>query len=100
MQIVACAEKNNHWLEKFQDLFAQGTVWVVQTMWRERLLLIEMMVFQESLIARGLKEFPDEEDQMLMECLVLVGYSAVLAAECLEAIEEVSERVIHNDCLV
>ena len=61
---------------------------------------IEMTVFQESLIARGLKESPDEEDQMPMECSVLMGYLAVLATECLEAIDKVLERVVHNDCLV
>ena len=69
-------------------------------MWRKRLPLIEMMVFQESLIARGLKEFPDKEDQMPMECSVPMGYLAVLAAECLEVIDKVLESVIHNDCLV
>ena len=61
---------------------------------------IEIMVFQESLIARGLKEFPDEEDQMPRECSVSMGYLAVLAAECLEMIDDVSESVIHNNCLV
>jgi len=74
-------------------------IWM-QTMWRKRLPSIEMTVFQESLIARGLKEFPDEEDQMPMECLILMGYLVVLAAECLEVIDEVPESVIHNDCLV
>ena len=69
-------------------------------MWRGRLPSIEMTVFQEFLITRGLKEFSDEEDQMPMECSVPMGYSAVLAAECLEAIDEVSESVVHNDCLV
>ena len=69
-------------------------------MWRKRLPSIEMTVFQESLIARGLKEFPDEEDQMPMECSVPMGYLAVLAAKCLEVINEVLESVIHNDCLV
>jgi len=75
-------------------------IWAVQTMWRKRLLSIKMTVFQESLIARGLKEFPDKEDQMPMECLVPMGYSAVLAAECLEVIDKVSESIVHNDCLV
>jgi len=91
---------NEHRLEKFQDLFAQDMIWAAQTIWRKRLPSIEMTVFQEPLMARGLKEFPDEEDQMPMECSVLMGYLAVLATECLEAIDEVSESVIHNNCLV
>ena len=94
MQVVAHAEVNDHQLEKFRDLFVQDMVWAAQSMWRKRLPSIEMTVFRESLIARGLKEFPNDKDQMPM------GYSAVLAAECLEAINEVSERVVHNDCLV
>jgi len=100
MQIVARAEKNEHQLKKFRDLFAQDMVWAAQMMWRKRLPLIEMTVFQESFIARGLKEFPNKEDQMPMEYSVLMGYSAILAAECLEAIDKVSESVVHNDCLV
>jgi len=99
-QVVARAEVNDHRLEKFRDVFAQDMIWAAQTMWRKRLPSIEMMVFQESLISRGLKEFPDEDDQMPRECSVLMGYSAVLAAECLEMINGVSENVIHNDCLV
>jgi len=99
-QVVAHAEVNDHRLEKFQDMFAQDMIWAVQTMWRKRLPSIEMMVFQEFLIARGLKELPDEEDQMLRECSVSMGYLAVLPAECLEMIDEVSENVIHNNCLV
>jgi len=54
----------------------------------------------EAIIGRGLKELPDEEDQMPPECSVSMGYSAVLAAECLEAIDKVNEEVVHNDCLV
>jgi len=37
---------------------------------------------------------------MPRECSVSMGYLAVLAAECLEMIDDVSENVIHNDCLV
>jgi len=81
-------------------MFAQDMVWAAQTMWRKRLLSVGVTVFQESLIARGLKEFPDKEDQMPMECLIPMGYLAVLAAECLEVIDEVLESVIPNDCLV
>ena len=99
-QVVAHAEVNDHRLKKFRDVFAQDMIWVAQTMWRKRLPSIEMTVFQESLIARGLKEFPDKEDQMLRECSVSMGYSAVLAAECLEMIDDVLESVIHNNCLV
>jgi len=57
-------------------------------------------VFQEALISRGLKEHPDEEDVMPTCVSYPLGYSAVLAAECLEAINIVSEEAIRFDLLV
>jgi len=59
-----------------------------------------MSMFQESLIRRGLQEHPYKEDHMPMCVSYLLGYSAVLAAECLEVIDKVSEDVVHNDLLV
>jgi len=40
-------------------------IWAAQETWRNQIGLIEMSVFQEALISRGLKEHPDEEDDML-----------------------------------
>jgi len=39
-------------------------IWGAAETWRERLPAIEMSVFQEELIARGLKEHADEADAM------------------------------------
>ena len=75
-------------------------IWAAQETWRRRLPLIEMTVFQEALISRGLKEYPDKEDKMPTCVSYLLGYLSVLAAECLEVINKVSEETIHNDLLI
>jgi len=63
-------------------------IWGAAEMWRECLLAIEMSVFQEELIARGLKEYTDEEDAMLLSVQFPIMYTAVLAGECLEEIDK------------
>jgi len=92
--------KNQHHLEKYQDVFMMDHIWAAQETWRNRLWSIEMSVFQEALISRGPKEHPDEEDAMLTCMLYPLGYLVVLAAECLEAIDTVSEEAIQFDLLV
>ena len=62
-QIVDPALKGQHHLEKFWDVFLTGAMWGAQEIWR-RLPNIEMLVFQESLIKRGLQEHPYKEDHM------------------------------------
>jgi len=53
-----------------------------------------MSVFQEELIARGLKEHADEEDAMPASIQFPIVYAAVLAGECLEEIDKVNESVV------
>ena len=60
----------------------------------ERLPAIEMLVFQEELIARGLKEHADEEDTMPVSVQFPIMYTVVLAGECLEEIDKVNESVV------
>jgi len=75
-------------------------IWVAQEIWRKRIGLIKMLVFQGALVSKGLKEYPDKEDEMLTCVSYLLGYLAVLAAKCVEVINKVSEETIHNDLLV
>jgi len=75
-------------------------IWGAAETWWERLPAIEMSVFQEELIARGLKEHADEEDTMLASIQFLIMYTAVLAGECLEEIDKVNESVVTLDLLV
>jgi len=69
-------------------------------MWWERLPAIEMLVFQEELIARGLKEHANEADAMPASVQFPLMYTVVLAGECLEEIDKVNESVVTLDLMV
>jgi len=94
------ARKPNHRLERYRDVFFMDHIWGAAETWRERLPAIEMSVFQEELIARGLKEHADESDAMPASVQFPLMYTAVLAGECLEEIDKVNESVVTLDLVV
>ena len=94
------ARKAQHRLERYQDVFLMDHIWAAAETWRQRLPAIEMTVFQEALIARGLKEHADEEDAMPASVQFPIAYAAVLAGECLEEIDKVNENVVNQDLVV
>jgi len=77
------ATKKPHRVELYWDVFFMDHIWAARETWSERLESIEMTVFQNVLIKRGLKEHPDEEDEMLARVQFLLVYAVVLAGECL-----------------
>ena len=81
-------------------MFFMDHIWGAAETWREHLPAIKMLVFQEELIVRGLKEHADEEDVMPASIQFLIMYSAVLAGECLEEIDKVKESVVTLDLVV
>jgi len=94
------ARKPNHRLERYQAVFFMDHIWGAAETWRERLPAVEMSVFQEELIARGLKEHADEADAMPASVQFLIMYTAILAGECLEEIDKVNESVVTLDLVV
>jgi len=94
------ARKPNHRLERCRDVFFMDHIWGAAETWRERLPAIEMSVFQEELIARGLKEHADEADAIPASVQFPLMYTAVLAGECLEEINEVNKSVVTLDLVV
>jgi len=94
------ARKPNHPLEWYQDVFFMDHIWGAAKTWWERLPAVEMSVFQEELIARGLKEHADEVDVMPASIQFPIMYTAVLAGECLEEIDKVNESVVTLDLMV
>jgi len=94
------AQKPNHHLERYQDVFFMDHIWGAAETWQERLPAAEMSVFQEELIARGLKEHADEAEAMPASVQFPIMYSAVLAGECLEEIDKVNESVVTLDLVV
>ena len=89
--IQDCARKVQHRLEWYRDVFFMDHIWGAAETWQERLPSIKMSVFQEELIARGLKEHADEEDAMPLSIQFPIVYAAVLAGECLEEIDKVND---------
>jgi len=75
-------------------------IWGAAETWQEHLPAIEMSVFQEELITRGLKEHANEEDAMPSSIQFPIMYTAVLAGECLEEIDKVNKSVVTLDLLV
>jgi len=94
------ARKLNHCLERYRDVFFMDHIWGAAETWRERLPAIEMSVFQEELIARGLKEHADEADAMPASVQFPLMYTAVLVGECLEEIDKANESVVTLDLVV
>jgi len=92
--------KAQHRLERYQDVFFMDHIWGTAETWQSHLPGIEMTVFQEALIARGLKEHADEEDAMPASVQFPIAYAVVLAGECLEEINKVNEQVVNQDLLV
>ena len=92
--------KVQHYLEQYRDVFFMDHIWgAAETLW-ECLSGIEMSVFQEELIARGLKEHANEEDTMPVSIQFPIMYVAVLAGECLEEIDKVNESAVTLDLVV
>jgi len=81
-------------------VFFMDHIWGAADTWRERLPAIEMSVFQEELIARGLKEHANEADAMLASVQFPLMYTVVLAGECLEEIDKVNKSVVTLDLAV
>jgi len=61
---------------------------------------VEVIVFQWSLLERGLCEFHDPEDKIPERMREALGYSAVLVDEYLGVIRNLGKEVIHKDLLV
>ena len=84
-------------MEQYRDMFFMDHIWGAAEMWWERLPAVEMSVFQEELIARGLKEHANKADVMLASVQFPIMYTAILAGEWLEEIDKVNECVVTLD---
>ena len=62
--------------------------------------MIEMTPFQESFLQRGLAEFAVPGDSVPDSVSVPIHYVAIIGEECLEAIANVDNKVIHHDLMV
>jgi len=98
--VKARTEATQHWGEKFDDLFLKDQVWAAREIWSMRVRAIKMTPFQEVFLSRGLAEYTLPGDSMPDTVSVPIHYATVIGGECLEAIAELDDKVIHHDLMV
>jgi len=98
--VKARTKATQHWGEKFDDLFLKDQVWAAREIWSTRVRAVEMTPFQEALLSCGLAEYAVPGDSVLDMVSVPIHYAAVIGGECLEAIANLDDKVVHHDLMV
>ena len=98
--VIAHTDVNQHCNERFGDLYTMDKVWAAKRIWRERIKSVEVTPFQEAMLEASLWDFHEMADQMPGCADVPIGFALVMAGECFESIEQLTDDVIHNDLLV
>ena len=96
----ARTKATQHWGEKFDNLFLKDQVWAAHEIWSTRVRAVETTPFQEALLSHGLAKYIIPGDSMLDMVSVPIHYTAVIGGECLEAIANLDDRVVHHDLMV
>lgn len=99
-QVKARTEATQHKLEKFNDLFLKDQIWAARDIWAKQVQMIKTTPFQEAFLMRGLEEYTIPGDSVLDTVSVPIHYAAVIGGECLEAITDLDDKVIHHDLMV
>jgi len=81
--------------ERFSDLYLQDLVQAGKMVWEEKVKKMEMMLFQEEFVRRGLRLVHDAPDQINPADDTYIGYVAVLGAEIFTKMEGMVEEVSH-----
>jgi len=81
-------------------LFLKDQVWAAREIWTTRVWAVEMTPFQEALLSHGLAEYTVPRDLMLDMVSVPIHYATVIGGECLEAIANLDDKVVHHDLMV
>ena len=98
--IIARTEVKHHRNERFPDLYVMDKVWAAKRIWRERIKSVKLSPFQEVMLELGLRKFHESQDQMPGCANIPIGFASVMAGECFEKIEELTDEMIHHDLLV
>ena len=99
-QVKAQTEATQHLFEKFNDLFLKDQVWAAREIWAKRVRMIEMTPFQESFLQCGLVEFAVPGDSVPDSVSVPIHYAVMIGGECLEAIANLDDKLVHHDLMV
>ena len=84
--IVTRAEGVHHFTKRYNDLYLKDQIWAGKKYWEKRHKHIKMLPFCEGLVARGLREFHDWEEQVPPVVNASIGFVAVLLCKLFEAV--------------
>ena len=96
----ARVEATQHLFEKFNDLFLKDQVWAAHAILDKRVWMIEMTPFQEAFLLWRLEEYVAPGNLVPDLVLVPIHYAAMIRGECLEAIANLDNKVVHHDLMV
>ena len=98
--IVARTEGVHHFTERYNDLYLKDQIWAGKKHWEEQHKYIEMSPFCEGLVARGLWELHNWEEEVPPVVNASIRFVAVLLCELFEAVDKVSEELTTCDLMV
>ena len=98
--IIARTEGVHHFQERYNDLYLKDQIWARKKYWEKRHPYIEMLPFCEGLVARGLHEFHDQEEEVPPIVNASIGFTTVLLCELFKAMDKVSEELTTCDLMV
>jgi len=79
--------------EHFSDLYLQDMVQAGKMMWEEKVKKMEMSIFQEEFVQRGLRLVHDVPDQINPAVNTYIGYVVVLGAKMFTEMEGMVKEV-------
>ena len=98
--IVARTKGVHHFQERYNNLYLKDQIWAGKKYWEKRHRHIEMLPFCEGLVAHGLWEFHNQEEQVPPVVNTSIGFAAVLSCELFKAVDKVSEELTTCDLMV
>ena len=98
--IVAQTKGVHHFTKRYNNLYLKDQIWAGKKHWEKRYQHIEMSPFCEGLVAHGLWEYHNREDQVPAVVNSSIGFAAVLSCKLFEAVDKVLEEVVACDLMV
>ena len=98
--IVAWTEGVHHFAERYNNLYLKDQIWAGKKYWEKHHKHIEMSLFCKGLVAHGLWEFHNREEQVPSVVNASIGFASVLLCELFEAVDKVLEELTTCDLMV
>ena len=98
--IIARTKGVHHFQERYNDLYLKDQIWAGKKYWEKRHRHIKMSPFCEGLVARGLQEFYNREEEVPPVVNTSIRFAAVQSCELSEGVDKVSEELTTCDLMV